>query len=303
MTRSGQARKFSRKTLNKTGGATRRVMCVQMILYTLIIAAAAALIELEGRGVLSLGVFRPYLFPCAVYLLALVNLLINAPMTAIARKSGDGAFSRMNFGRFLIAILLPVLPAAACWGLTLLADLANTNWQPIVAWIGDWPFQTLGHEIIAGCGAAAALLLLVYLFGVIGVFSRQLMLYMADNPDRMKGGSVGQIVKNGFAYGLTPVLMVIRSLFWFLLALVLTLALLGAACLITSPTPISFAGDVKVIAMQFYAALVALPAWAIGAVLALGCVWVLGLGLIFWPRFSMMRLYYHRLVMRDTDVM
>ena len=41
----------------------------------------------------------------------------------------------------------------------------------------------------------------------------------------------------------------------------------------------------------------------LGAVLVLGCVWMLGLGLIAWPRFSMMRLYYHRIVMRDTEVM
>ena len=303
MTRSGQARKFSRKTLIKTGGATRRVMCVQMALYTLIIAAVVALIELEGRGVLALGAFRPYLMPCAVYLLALTNLMINAPMTSIARKSGDGAFSRMNVGRLLIALLLPVLPAATFRGLTLLAGLANAHWQAILAWINEWVLHTLGNKIIAGCGAAAALLLLAYLCGVIGVFSRQMMLYMADNPDRMNGSSVGQIVKNGFAYGLAPVLMVLRSLFWFLLILALTLALLAGACLVASPMPVPFAGGWQDIAMAFCASTIALPAWAVGAALALGCVWVAGLGLVIWPRFSMMRLYYHRLVMRDTDVM
>lgn len=303
MTRSGQARKFARRTLEKTGSATRRVICVQMVLYTLIIAAAAALIELDGRGILPLGVFRPYLLPCAVYLAALVNLFVNAPLTAIARKSGDGAFSRMNFGRVLIALLLPALPAAAFWGLTLLAGLANAESQHILAWYNDWVLLTLGNEIIAGCGAAAALLLLAYLCGVIGVFSRQMMLYMTDNPDRMDGASVGQIVGNGFAYGLTPILMVIRSFFWFLLAAIFTLALLGAACMITAPEPISLTGDAKEIAAAFRAALAALPAWAVGAVLTLGCVWMLGLGFIAWPRFSMMRLYYHRLVMRDTDVM
>ncbi len=303
MTRSGQARKSSRKTLDRTGGATRRVMCVQMALYTLIIAAACALMELDRAGVLALGAFKPFLLPCAVYLLALTNLLINAPLTAIARKSGDGAFSRMTAVRALIALLLPLLPAAACWGLTLLADLANQQWQVVIAWLKDWVLLTLGNEIIAGCGAAAALLLLIYLFGVMGVFSRQMMLYMADNPDRMSGRSVARMVKNGFVYGFAPVLMVFRSFFWFLLALVLTLALLGVACLITSPTPIAFTGGTLAVVVQFYTALAALPAWAVGAVLVLGCVWMLGLGLIAWPRFSMMRLYYHRIVMRDTEVM
>lgn len=131
MTRSGQARKFARRTLGKTGGATRRVLCVQMALYTLIIAAAAALFELDARGVLPLGAYRPYLLPCAVYLASLTNLLINAPLTAIARKSGDGAFSRLNFGRALIAILLPVLHAAACWGLGLLAGLGQAQSERI----------------------------------------------------------------------------------------------------------------------------------------------------------------------------
>ncbi|MBQ8953751.1 MAG: hypothetical protein IJ048_06515 [Clostridia bacterium] len=303
MTRSGQARKFARKTLRKTGGATRRVMCVQMALYTLIIAAAAALYELDGRGALPLGAFKPFLLPCAVFFMALVNLLINAPLTAIARKSGDGAFSRMNVGRVMIAILLALLPAAACWGLTLLAGLANTQWQRVVTWYTDWVLVTTANKVFGACAVAAAALVLLYVCGVIGVFARQMMLYMTDYPDRMKGASVGQIVRNGFGYAFTPVLMVIRSFFWFLLTLILTLALLAAACYITSPALITLQGTAQDIAMSFYLALTQLPAWAAGAVIALGCVWVLGLGLVFWPRFSMMRLYYHRLVMKDTDVM
>ena len=75
MTRSGQARKFARKTLRKTGGATRRVMCVQMVLYTLIIAATAALAELNTRKILPLDPYMPYLLPAAMFLLALTNLL------------------------------------------------------------------------------------------------------------------------------------------------------------------------------------------------------------------------------------
>ena len=316
MTRSGKARKFSRKTLEKTGGAARRVMCVQMVLYTLIIAAVAALLELDGRGVLALGAFKPFLFPCAAFLMALVNLLINAPLTAIARKSGDGAFSRMNFGRVLIAMLLALLPAAVVLGLGALANLANVEWQRIMSWFNDWVMATLGNQIIAGCGAALCLVIFIYLCGVIGVFSRQMMLYMADNPDRMEGGSVGQIVKNGFAFGFAPVLMVIRSLFWFLLTLILTCALAVGVCFILSPDlmqPITsavsslFRGVVDstwpLALGNFLMALIQLPAWAIAAVAALGCVWVLGLGLVFWPRFSMMRLYYHRLVMKDTSVM
>ena len=303
MTRSGQARKFARKTLRKTGGATRKVMCVQMALYTLIIAATAALYELDARAVLPLGAFKPFLPPCAVFLMALVNLLVNAPLTAIARKSGDGAFSRMNVGRFLIAMLLALLPAAACWGLTLLAGLINTQWQRVVTWYTDWVLVTTPNKIFGVCAAAAAALALIYVCGVIGVFARQMMLYMTDYPDRMKGDSVGQLVKNGFAYGFTPVLMVIRSFFWFLLIFIITLALLAGACYLTSPALITLNGAPQDIALSFYLALIQLPAWAVGAVIALGCVWVLGLGLVFWPRFSMMRLYYHRLVMKDTEVM
>ena len=298
MTRSGQARKFARKTLRKTGGATRRVMCVQMVLYTLIIAAACALMELDRAGVLALGAFKPFLLPCAVYLLALTNLLINAPLTAIARKSGDGAFSRMNFGRVLIAILLAVLPAAALFGLIELFNLVNNQWKPIM----EWALTDNTHIVLSCAAAAAGLLLIVYCCGVIGVFSRQLMLYMADNPDRMKGASVGQIIRNGFAHAFAPVLLVLRSLFWFLLLLIIVAALTVAACFITSNITLDVPFDMVV--MQITAAITApLPAWAIGSILILGVVWVLGIGLAFWPRFSMMRLYYHRLLMRDTDVM
>ncbi len=299
MTRSGQARKFARKTLKKTDGAARRVLCVQMVLYTLIIAAVAALIELNARKILLLGVFEPYLFPCAVYLMALVNLFINAPLTAIARKSSEGGFSRMNFGRVLITLLLAVLPAAATWGLMLLGNLINTEWSVIVSWA---VLNTM--NLVLSCAAVAAgLLIILYLCGAIGVFSRQLMLYMADNPDRMSGASVGQIVRNGFGHAFVPVLLVIRSLFWFLLLIILTAALLGLACYLIMPTLITFEGTASDIAASFYLALTQLPVWAIGAVIALGVVWMLGLGLAFWPRFSMMRLYYHRLMMRDTDVM
>lgn len=298
MTRSGQARKFARKTLRKTGGATRRVMCVQMVLYTLIIAATAALVELNTRKILPLDPYMPYLLPAAMFLLALTNLLINAPLTAIARKSGDGAFSRMNFGRVLIAILLAVLPAAALFGLIELFNLVNNQWKPIM----EWALTDNTHIVLSCAAAAAGLLLIVYCCGVIGVFSRQLMLYMADNPDRMKGASVGQIIRNGFAHAFAPVLLVLRSLFWFLLLLIIVAALTVAACFITSTITLDVPFDMVV--MQITAAITApLPAWAIGSILILGVVWVLGIGLAFWPRFSMMRLYYHRLLMRDTDVM
>lgn len=298
MTRSGQARKFARKTLRKTGGATRRVMCVQMVLYTLIIAATAALAELNTRKILPLDPYMPYLLPAAMFLLALTNLLINAPLTAIARKSGDGAFSRMNFGRVLIAILLAVLPAAALFGLIELFNLVNNQWKPIM----EWALTDNTHIVLSCAAAAAGLLLIVYCCGVIGVFSRQLMLYMADNPDRMKGASIGQIIRNGFAHAFAPVLLVLRSLFWFLLLLIIVAALTVAACFITSTITLDVPFDMVV--MQITATITApLPAWAIGSILILGVVWVLGIGLAFWPRFSMMRLYYHRLLMRDTDVM
>ena len=298
MTRSGQARKFARKTLRKTGGATRRVMCVQMVLYTLIIAATAALAELNTRKILPLDPYMPYLLPAAMFLLALTNLLINAPLTAIARKSGDGAFSRMNFGRVLIAILLAVLPAAALFGLIELFNLVNNQWKPIM----EWALTDNTHIVLSCAATAAGLLLIVYFCGVIGVFSRQLMLYMADNPDRMKGASIGQIIRNGFAHAFAPVLLVLRSLFWFLLLLIIVAALTVAACFITSTITLDVPFDMVV--MQITATITApLPAWAIGSILILGVVWVLGIGLAFWPRFSMMRLYYHRLLMRDTDVM
>ncbi|MBR4443883.1 MAG: hypothetical protein IKS52_11520 [Clostridia bacterium] len=302
MTRSGQARKFARKTLKKTGGATRRVMCVQMVLYTLIIAAATAAVELDSRKIIQLDAISPWLmkllFPCALFLLALVNLLINVPLTAIARKSSDGAFSRMNFGRVLIAILLALLPAAALYGIMQLADLANNQWQVIL----NWALANNTNIILSCAAAAAGLLVILYVCGVIGVFSRQLMLYMADCPDRMKGASVGQIVRNGFAHAFAPVLLVLRSLFWFLLLLIIVAALVVAACFITST--ITLDAPLDMVLLQITAAITApLPAWAIGSIIVLGVVWVLGLGLVFWPRFSMMRLYYHRLIMRDTDVM
>ena len=273
MTRSGQARKFARKTLRKTGGATRRVMCVQMVLYTLIIAATAALAELNTRKILPLDPYMPYLLPAAMFLLALTNLLINAPLTAIARKSGDGAFSRMNFGRVLIAILLAVLPAAALFGLIELFNLVNNQWKPIM----EWALTDNTHIALSCAAAAAGMLLIVYFCGVIGVFSRQLMLYMADNPDRMKGASVGQIIRNGFAHAFAPVLLVLRSLFWFLLLLIIVAALTVAACFITSTITLDVPFDMVV--MQITAAITApLPAWAIGSILILGVVWVLGIG-------------------------
>jgi len=270
-----------------------------MALYTLIIAAVTVLLELDSRRVLQLGAFKPFLLPCAVFLMALVNLLINAPLTAIARKSGDGAFSRMNFGRVLIAVLLAVLPAAAFYGIALLANFINTEWSTLLG----WALASSTNTALSCAAVIAGLLLILYLCGVIGVFSRQLMLYMADNPDRMKGSSVGQIARNGFGHAFVPVLLVIRSLFWFLLLLILTAALLVGACCIVAPALVTLTGSVNDIAASISLALMQLPAWAVGSVVALGCVWVLGFGLVFWPRFNMMRLYYHRLTMRDTDVM
>ena len=90
-----------------------------------------------------------------------------------------------------------------------------------------------------------------------------------------------------------------RRLSALVFGLILTAALVGVACYFFTPVQITFKDTLANIAASFYLAMTLLPTWAIGSIIVLGVVWVLGLGLAFWPRFSMMRLYYHRLIMRD----
>ena len=78
MTRSGRARKFARKALKRTDGAARRVLLVQMILYTLIVAAVTVVYQFN----IDIPFAGPYIIPIAVFLGALVNLFVNAPLTA-----------------------------------------------------------------------------------------------------------------------------------------------------------------------------------------------------------------------------
>ena len=90
-----------------------------------------------------------------------------------------------------------------------------------------------------------------------------------------------------------------------LIALVLAMLLvLGCCAAFAEGDGITLDVPFDMVVMQITAAITApLPAWAIGSILILGVVWVLGIGLAFWPRFSMLSLYYHCLVMRGTDVM
>lgn len=298
-----RARRLSKKLHQDYSGRIRGITAIQMLLYTLILGVIVAL---PLCGITVPAVLTPFMVPIVFYVLGFISLFVNLPLTAVARKSEEGAFARMSFPRFLIMLILPVFPALIAWGFSLLVNLINTNWTLMFAWV----LKDTMHISLSIAAVVVGIIVIILVCSTFGLFLRQIMLYMADSSERMTFGVIGKSFTNALSHMLSPTALFFTALFWFLLILILfALCLLGGALFVAKLTPdaimatLAIEGGIQLLALQLLAALLALPMWYYAAAFAVSAIWILGLGLVFFPRWNTIRLYHCRLIMRDAEIL
>ncbi|MBR0464666.1 MAG: hypothetical protein IJJ23_09885 [Clostridia bacterium] len=289
--RSRQAKKLTQKLFARSGGRIRALIALRMCLSTLVIAATAALFQYK--------IITPYALPIAGSILALVGLMILPPLTNIARENDEGSFSRFSLGRFCVTFLLSLLTGVAVWALLLILSIIDVHWAKLFGWALASPLR-----ILVSCGAVVAFVLgSLWVCGAYSVFSRQLVLYMSDEYGPVQAKSVTGCLKNAVRHAFTPIALVLRFLPWFLLLIVMVCACVLGVALLGYPGELVLRySSFRVIYAQVLGALLQMQPWMVGLSIVLGGVWMLGLGLIFWPRFEVRRFYLHRLMMRENNI-
>ena len=288
-TRSARAGRLSKKALKNGAPAARRLTLIQLIADSAILGAVTALCHY--------GVQVPFMYPIAAYLITLTGLSLVMPWAAVARQTDEGAYSRMTPARFALLIALPIGQGLIVWGLQAALGLVDAEWKTIFA----WALKNPGRIALSACAACACVAVAAYVCGAVSVFTRQTALYMAEASDRLTGQGLAGCLKNAMAHAFVPLLLALRHIFWFALALIMTLALAILGCAVAWPGAIR-PGSLTDTLKQLPALLLLIRPWIVGASLILGWLWMLGLGLAFRPRYNMRRLYYHRLLLRDRDI-
>ena len=313
MTTIGQSRRLMKATLSRASGRVRKIIALELLLDTLVLALGALIVMGDfdfpaplslirsigkpGASILYHDVDIGFVLPFCVYFITLISLYTLIPLVRAARESAGHSAPRISFAR--LAAMLPLaLPAALM--ASLIESLYNCgmdNWTSVTRAL----FSSNASLAASICAAVLVVLLLVLLGGFISVFTRQIALYLAECPDHASGrivpASLGTALKRIFS----PAGLFFTALGWFLIAFVLTAALIIGGCFIT--TPIETDMGLTMTALQLLAALFALPAWGWAASIALGGYWIMGLGLIAWPRHALTRLYWHHLTLKEKNLL
>lgn len=279
MTTIGHARRLSRKALQHSPGSIRALIALELLIDTLCVGALVLLSPAHGS------------FTAAVFLITLTSLMMQHPLSNAARKSTGHAAKAVSIGHRLL--LLPLaLPAA---GIAALCELGFA--RLITDWTGA--VQLLSGASVPGVclGALTALLVLSFILGFVSVLTRQLSIIFteSDSPFSL----IGQAFKTALCRAFAPLGMLLRSLGWFVLALVLGVLLVLILCFVT--TPIALDAGMTMLLLQLLAALFALPSWVWAAAVMIGGFWMLGLGIIARPHWELSRVYWHRLILKRSN--
>ncbi len=285
MTTLGHARRLTKKALARDLKRIRRLVALEMLIDTLLIALTAL--------ALSLWPAQSLLLPAAAFLITLTSLVMQFPLTNAARKSNGHAPKPISFGR--LALLCPLaLPAAGLTALVqALVSVFMTEWTSVVPLLLG---STLNLVLLL-----AGLVLFILLAAFVSVLTRQLALGLCEGVSLSGSGLFTHALKTALCRILCPCALFFSALGWFTLAFVLMSALVIGLCLLT--TPIMTDAGLTMLALQLLAALFALPVWGWAAALILGGFWTLGLSLIYRPRYEMTRLYWHRLTLKNADLL
>ena len=313
MTTIGQSRRLMKTVLGRSSAKIRKIIALEWLLDTLVLAlgvlitmcnldfpAPMSLLHSIGQSHASIiydDVDMGFMLSFCVYFITLISLYVQIPLAGAARESAGRTGRRVPFGR--LAAMLPLaLPAALMTALIEgLCSWVMTEWTSVTRAL----FASKGSFVLSICVAVLVVLLIVLLGCFISVFTRQTALYLAECPDHVSGHGIAASLKTALKRIFSPAGLFFTAFGWFLIAFILTAALVVGACFITMPIETDM--GLTMTLLQILAALFNLPAWAWAASAALGGFWMLGLGLIARPRFEMTRLYWHRLTLKERGVL
>ena len=253
--------------------------------YMLALTAAAGLLALLGvrQGVLLGGAY--------IYFAA--GLWVDVPLTAIAHRTRLKALRNLSAGRVAALVLLPALFLLPVWGLWAAYEWLNVEYMTVFARVTQGSLGVYAVPLLLG----ACLLVCVAVFSFIGVFNRNLTIYLLEEDQAFSPYAVLLALRNGFVYLYSPAALFFRRIGWFLLMLALWLL-----------PPVGYAawraGQAGGFSLNVATAYLLLTPRALTcAAWALGGAWIAGLGFLFWPRYHLTRVYQTRSQMRDSGLL
>lgn len=300
MANTHDARRLSKRAFRRRPALMRVTALIFMLLSTLLVFSPYILYIVFPDFTLPAG-WLSRLIPAAVlFLCGLTGLLLNGPAVAAARGKDARVFENFHFPRWIIAIVLAAVPAALLGCSPLLISLFGKYVdQPLAEYVKSiLPGGFFSIYLALGC------LLLTFLGAVIclswSVFTRQAMIYMFERRDRMKGSAFLQMMRSGLLNAFSPIRIWFSSLGWFLLMAVLEILFILAARFIAVgwQEGMSITDQLISLLRSFHE----IPGLAALTCFSVSCIWIAGLGFIFWPRYQLKRVYYQRMLMNENGM-
>lgn len=300
MANTHDARRLSRRAFRRRPGLMRVAALIFMLLSTLLVFSPIILTALLPGFTVPAGWPGRLLLAGAVFMCCMTGLLLNGPAVAAARGKETRVFENFHFPRWLIAILLAAVPAALLGCSPVLISLFSKYI--------DQPLAEYVKSILPGGFFSLYLalggLLMIFLGAIIclswSVFTRQVMIYLFERKTRLKGAHFLQMMRSGLLNAFSPIRIWCSSLLWFLLMAALGVLFVLAArfVFVGWQEGISLADQLLYLLKTFHE----IPAYLALAVFSLSCIWIGGLGFIFWPRYQLKRVYYQRMLMNENGM-
>ena len=295
MANTHDARRLSKRAFRRRPGLMRVAALVFMLLTTLLIFTPF----IPGFA-LPEGWMGRLILAGAAFLCCLTSLLLNGPAVAAARGKEVRVFENFHFPRWIIAILLAAVPA-------LLLGFSPELVSAFTKYI-DHPLAEYVKSVLPGGFYSLYLalggLLLIFLGAIIclswSVFTRQAMIYMFERKDRLRGAHFLQMMRSGLLNAFSPIKIWFSSLGWFILMALLEILFILAArfAAVGWQEGTTLAVQLLSLLKSYYE----IPDWLAFAGFAFSCIWIAGLGFIFWPRYQLKRVYYQRMLMNENGM-
>lgn len=296
MANTHDARRLSKRAFRRRPALMRTTALIFMLLSTLPLAAPLLPVSaMQLPGWLLRSCLAAIAFLCG-----LTSLLMNGPAVAAARGADTRVFENLRLPRWIITILLASVPAALLY---FAPDLVSLFSRYIDQPLADYMKSVLPDGFYTLYLALGALLL-IFLAALIGlswsVFTRQVMIYLFERKDRLRGSAFVQMLRSSLLNAFSPIRIWFSSLGWYLLmgALSFLFSLIARFIAVGWQEGVNLAGQLLHLIKTFSE----IPAPVALANYAFSCIWIGGLGFIFWPRYQLKRVYYQRMLMNENGM-
>lgn len=269
-----QACRLAGRTARKHARAMNRCALIYLGLMTLWCALCAALGGLPGSvRMMTMG-----------YLYGVIGLGMNAVlMSAVSRQANEICLNARGWA-LLFALPLMYLVPLAC--VEALWKYVNGHWQTLAVYALSPGWRRAAMLAAAG-GMLCAIL---WLFCAIGAFVRLAFLHALRGGEPLERQSACRLAGKALRHSLAPAALALRHAPVFLLAAVLWAALEVGAGLLTGT--FAWKTDAGSTALSFLLHLLTQNRWLFAAIFAAGPLWMLGLGVRFWPRYQLEKVCY-----------